>query len=542
VTVPTAARDVSPHLEHVDTTPARVAAQRPSAEPRLTAAADWALALYRKSVLKQAKFRRIESLMDDPAGRSNLDVGADNGVISYLLRRRGGEWRSADLDPRAVASIRQLVGEEVYQLDGARTPFADRAFDQVVIVDYLEHIADDRAFAEELARILKPGGIAVINVPHLQPRSPLNRFRHRIGLTDEWHGHLRPGYSAEGLRELLGPRFAVERAVTYSRFGSEVVDTALNGIYEVMRKRSGGVSSIKGTVVTEPDVRRYRKQFRLLSLLYPALRLAAWTDRLLPWQPGHKLIVRARRLAAPAEAPREDADVDASTDQYARRFEGPVGSWFLEVQTRLTLAALAGLPRGAAVLDVGGGHAQLAPPLIDAGYRVTVVGSDRACGRRLEPWTSAGRCAFEVADLHRLPYADQAFDAVLCYRLLAHSVDWRRLIGELCRVAARRVIVDYPSRRSVNIVAQGLFGMKQSIEGGTTRRYAMYGREEVAGGFEQAGFRVTEEWPQFLLPMALYRLGRSARLARAAEWPARALGLTRAFGSPVIARADRGSG
>jgi SAM-dependent methyltransferase len=264
--------------------------------PASTAAADWALALYATSVLKQAKFHRIASMIDDPAGRHNLDVGADNGVISYLLRRRGGHWQSADLDPRAVASIRQLVGGEVFQLDGARTPFADREFDQVVIVDYLEHIADDRAFAGELARILKPGGIVVVNVPHLQPGSPLNRLRHRIGLTDEWHGHLRPGYTVESLREVLGPRFAVERAVTYSRFGSELVDTALNGMYEAMRKRSGTAGISKGNVVTGDDLSRHRKQFRLLSLLYPVLRLTASTDRLLPWQPGHKLIVRARLL------------------------------------------------------------------------------------------------------------------------------------------------------------------------------------------------------------------------------------------------------
>lgn len=237
--------------------------------------------------------------------------------------------------------------------------------------------------------------------------------------------------------------------------------------------------------------------------------------------------------------PRETADADAATDEYARRFAGAVGTWFLAVQTRLTLAALAGLPRGARVLDVGGGHAQVAPPLAAAGYRVTVVGSDRTCGRRLEPWIAAGRCGFAVADLQHLPYADRTFDAVICYRLLAHSVDWPRLVGELCRVAAARVVVDYPSRRSVNVVAQRLFDMKLSIEGGTTRRYALYGRGEIARGFEQAGFRVTDEQPQFLLPMALYRLARSAALGRAAEWPARLLGLTRAFGSPVIARADR---
>lgn len=259
--------------------------------PAATAETDWAVALFRKSVLKQAKLRQILALLDDPVGKANLDIGGDNGVISYLLRQRGGTWSSADLDERTVGSIRQLVGERVYRLDGARTPFADQSFDQVVVIDYLEHIADDRGFARELERIVKPGGTVIVNVPHLQPGSPLVRFRHRIGLTDEWHGHVRAGYSVATLRETLGPRFRVDRAVTYSRFGSELVDTALNGLYEAMRRRQGGPGSGKGTVVTQHDIGRYRKQFRMLSILYPALRATAAADRLLPWQAGHKLIV-----------------------------------------------------------------------------------------------------------------------------------------------------------------------------------------------------------------------------------------------------------
>jgi 2-polyprenyl-3-methyl-5-hydroxy-6-metoxy-1,4-benzoquinol methylase len=147
--------------------------------------ADWAVALFDRSVLKQAKFRRIASLLDEPSGKTNLDIGADNGVISYLLRRRGGEWHSADLDERAVASIRQLVGKNVYRLEGARTPFPDRTFDQVIVVDYLEHISDDHAFGRELERIVRPGGRVIINVPHLRPGSLLNRFRHALGLTDD---------------------------------------------------------------------------------------------------------------------------------------------------------------------------------------------------------------------------------------------------------------------------------------------------------------------------------------------------------------------
>ncbi len=236
---------------------------------------------------------------------------------------------------------------------------------------------------------------------------------------------------------------------------------------------------------------------------------------------------------------REDADVESSSEGYARRFDGPVGRWFLDRQTRITVECLQGLPPGATILDVGGGHAQLAPPLAEAGYQVTVVGSDSSCGERLAALTSAGRCRFDVANLQSLPYADAAFDAVICFRLLAHSVDWRHLVEELCRVARSRVIVDYPARRSVNVASSALFTIKRSIERGTTRPFALYGRAEIAEAFESAGFAVTAVRPQFLLPMALYRLAGSVPLARAAEGVARSLALTTLLGSPVIARADR---
>ena len=258
--------------------------------------AEWAVALFDRSVLKQEKYRRITALLDDPAGRRNLDIGADNGVISYLLRRRGGRWASADLDPQAVASIRELVREDVHQLDGARTPFPDGAFDQVVVVDYLEHIPDDGAFADELARILAPGGSVIINVPHIKPHSLVNRLRHAIGLTDEWHGHLRPGYREADLRRLLGDRFEVERVVTYSGTFSELVDTLLNGLNELRRGKARGTQATrKGTVVTAADLRKRQKEFRLLSAIYPFLWGMSRLDRLLIGQSGYKLILRARK-------------------------------------------------------------------------------------------------------------------------------------------------------------------------------------------------------------------------------------------------------
>jgi len=234
----------------------------------------------------------------------------------------------------------------------------------------------------------------------------------------------------------------------------------------------------------------------------------------------------------------EDADIGTSSEDYARRFTGAVGRWFVETQTTITLSFLSAIPVGASVLDVGGGHGQITPPLLEAGYEVTVAGSDPSCGARLQPWISAGRCRFEVTDLRALPYPDRSFDAVVCLRLLPHSVDWRGLLGELCRVASRSVIVDYPSLRSANIVANRFFEVKKGIEL-NTRRFMAFSPRQIQAAFAEHGFAIRAEQPQFLLPMVLHRLANHSLLSKAAELPGRWLGLTRRFGSPVVVRADR---
>lgn len=109
----------------------------------------------------------------------------------------------------------------------------------MVVGDYLEHVHDDATFARELDRILKPGGQVIINVPHLRPRSWLTRLRHAIGLSDELHGHVRPEYDLQGLRELLGRGLVIDRAITYSRTFSELIDTGLNGLYLKAQEQQG---------------------------------------------------------------------------------------------------------------------------------------------------------------------------------------------------------------------------------------------------------------------------------------------------------------
>ena len=236
-------------------------------------------------------------------------------------------------------------------------------------------------------------------------------------------------------------------------------------------------------------------------------------------------------------AAREDADVETSSAGYARRFEGPVGRFFLDRQAEATLELLRPFP-GASVLDVGGGHGQVTGPLVAAGHAVTVLGSDASCEARVREWTGTGRARFVVGDLLAPPLPDRAHDVAVSYRLLPHVARWPELVATLCRLARLAVVVDYPTRRSANAAAGLLFGLKKGVEG-NTRPFIVFSDAEVEREFARHGFLPTGRRPQFFFPMALHRTVGSARLSRGLEGVASAVGLTRRLGSPVIVRLER---
>jgi hypothetical protein len=234
----------------------------------------------------------------------------------------------------------------------------------------------------------------------------------------------------------------------------------------------------------------------------------------------------------------ETADVETASEDYARRFAGPVGQWFLDLQARMTIELLRGLPPRARLIDVGGGHGQLTPALVGAGYEVLVVGSEASCANRLSRWIASGDCRFEVANLTSLPYADRSFAAALSFRVLPHATAWRAVVRELCRVADQRVVLDYPSTRSANVAAERLFAAKKRVEG-NTRPFTLFRPAEIRDALAENGFRLIASRPEFLWPMVVHRMIDRAVISKLLEMPGRLTGLVRLFGSPVIVRADR---
>jgi len=233
----------------------------------------------------------------------------------------------------------------------------------------------------------------------------------------------------------------------------------------------------------------------------------------------------------------ETADIETSSDAYATRFDGPAGRWMLEVQTRI-LSSLFGKGTGGSILDVGGGHGQTAIPLMEAGWQVTVAASAPECVARLQPHVLRNRMGFKVCDLLHMPFPDRSFDGVVNIRFLPHCTRWRDFVAELCRVAKGRVVVDYPTRRSLNVFSSALFGLKRRVEG-NTRPYALFRHDEVPAEFRKHGLRMMTSVPEFFLPMVCHRMMNRRAVSAALEGAFRAIGLTGLLGSPVMACFER---
>ena len=232
----------------------------------------------------------------------------------------------------------------------------------------------------------------------------------------------------------------------------------------------------------------------------------------------------------------EEADLHSSSPEYAKRFSGDIGVWFLKVQESALLSMMS--QAAESVLDIGGGHGQSALPLANAGKSVTILGSSAKCADFLSDQLATAKISFKSGNLIELPFLDRSFDTVVSLRLMSHCTAWARLIGEMCRVAEKSVIFDYPIWFSANLLTPLLFKIKLLIEG-NTRTYRIFTTAELKREFATHGFKATAIEKQFFFPMGIHRALKNTKISKALEALPRMLGLTRLLGSPVLIRFER---
>ena len=97
-----------------------------------------------------------------------LEAGSSSGYFLDYVTRLAPQLKiiGSDFSNSLVANLAERVkNTPVVQMDLRNCPFDNDTFDGVVALNVLEHIDNDVAAMGEIYRILKPGGIAHIEVP-----------------------------------------------------------------------------------------------------------------------------------------------------------------------------------------------------------------------------------------------------------------------------------------------------------------------------------------------------------------------------------------
>jgi 2-polyprenyl-3-methyl-5-hydroxy-6-metoxy-1,4-benzoquinol methylase len=206
--------------------------------------------------------------LGDGRGRSLLDVGSADGVLSHHLTARGWRVTCIERDPELAAAGAAHCERMITADLDREVPALEGRFDTIVYADVLEHLADPLAVLVALNRAVKPDGEVIISVPNVA------HLWIRLSLLA---GHF--DYMDRGVLDRTHLRFFTNRSLLtlVSAAGLRVTRTTASPapLYKVVPPRWHG---------------------RVLAALDG---FSAGTARLLPRVLGYQLILRARPDAAP---------------------------------------------------------------------------------------------------------------------------------------------------------------------------------------------------------------------------------------------------
>lgn len=114
--------------------------------------------------------RRLRRFLRPLPTHRLLDLGGGTGRNARVI---AGLFRNTVVCDLSRPMLRKALGRNLPPVaaDAARLPFADGAFDRVLVVDAFHHFARHPDVAAECHRVLAPGGRLVIEEPDIRRRS-----------------------------------------------------------------------------------------------------------------------------------------------------------------------------------------------------------------------------------------------------------------------------------------------------------------------------------------------------------------------------------
>lgn len=210
-----------------------------------------------------------------------LELGCAHGFLLDHLRRQGYSVSGVEVSPVASGYARDVLGLDVHtgSLESASLP--EGRFDIVMMLDVLEHLHRPRQVLGEVGRILKPGGVLLVQCPW--------ELTHWEEVMETFLRGRRTGR--------MNPD-AVPAHLCF--FGPRTLEAMLSaGGFSVVRRESGNYGAVRRRV-TPPVLNTGSPLERLFRLVY--FRLGVQTvlygaARRVGWGNG---LIRYARFALPA--------------------------------------------------------------------------------------------------------------------------------------------------------------------------------------------------------------------------------------------------
>jgi 2-polyprenyl-3-methyl-5-hydroxy-6-metoxy-1,4-benzoquinol methylase len=195
----------------------------------------------------------------DLAGKAVLDMPAGNGDTAQLLLELGANVTASDLYPEF---FRYPAIECVKANLNGPLPFPDASFDVVICQEGIEHMPNQLHLFQELNRILRPGGRAIITTPNY---SNLRTRLSYLLLESEAY-------------KLMAPNEA--DSVWASDNAHTIHDVYLGHIFFANLTKQRVLAALSGMRIVEVHPTRVNyTSLALLPFYYPWMRLAGWVAR-----------------------------------------------------------------------------------------------------------------------------------------------------------------------------------------------------------------------------------------------------------------------